>query len=168
MTEQEIIDQYSTVVRVLALARTQRTCDADDVYQEVFYRYIDKKPTFRDEEHARAWFIRVTMNVTKNMQSRFDNARRSDVVEIVESRLANDFLYFTVKEYYPNDLVTRDSDTGQYTFPDIVYSGSIRDNEGNALPFDSRQIMRFIERVMRTECLLNPRKMKMNVTVNMW
>ena len=32
MTEQEIIDQYSTVVRVLALARTQRTCDTDDVY----------------------------------------------------------------------------------------------------------------------------------------
>ncbi|MBQ4397011.1 MAG: hypothetical protein II828_05765 [Clostridia bacterium] len=72
------------------------------------------------------------------------NLKKSDngcTVEIVESRLANDFLYFTVKEYYPNDLVTRDSDTGQYSFPDIVYSGRIRDNEGNALPFDSRQIM---------------------------
>ena len=91
MTEQEIIDQYSTVVRVLALARTQRTCDADDVYQEVFYRYIDKKPTFRDEEHARAWFIRVTMNVTKNMQSRFDNARRSDAdEEKIEQMLSDD------------------------------------------------------------------------------
>lgn len=90
MTELEIIEHYSALVRVLALARTQRPSDADDVYQEVFYRYIDKQPKFRDEEHAKAWFIRVTVNVTRNMQARFDNARRSDVEEEVFEHLLSD------------------------------------------------------------------------------
>lgn len=67
MTNQEVIEKYSDLVHFLALSRTNQPSDADDVYQEVFFRYIRKNPTFRDEEHAKAWFIKVTMNITKSM-----------------------------------------------------------------------------------------------------
>ena len=36
--------------------------DAEDVFQEVFLRYISKPRIFGNEEHRKAWFIRVTIN----------------------------------------------------------------------------------------------------------
>ena len=71
------------------------------------------------------------------------NLKKSDngcTVEIIESRVANDFLYLTVKEYYPKDLVSRDEETKLYTMPDISYTGSIKDNKGNEITFDSSNV----------------------------
>lgn len=62
-------------------------------------------------------------------------------IEIIESRVANDFLYLTVKEYYPKGMVARDDDTKLYSMPEIVYSGSIKDNEGNEIKFGSSNVM---------------------------
>lgn len=72
------------------------------------------------------------------------NLKKSDngcTVQIIESRVANDFLYLTVKEYYPKELVSRDDETKLYSMPDIAYSGSIRDNKGNELRFDPSNIV---------------------------
>ncbi|MBQ9902895.1 MAG: sigma-70 family RNA polymerase sigma factor [Clostridia bacterium] len=81
MTTTETIKQYSKLVHVLALARTNQPSDADDVYQEVFLRYIDKQPKFRDEQHAKAWFIRVTVNITKDMYKSAAHSKRADLDE---------------------------------------------------------------------------------------
>ena len=70
MTDEEIIDTYSDVVLFLARARTSQPSDADDVYQEVFLKYIRKKPSFKNAEHAKAWFIRVTLNTCNSMYRR--------------------------------------------------------------------------------------------------
>lgn len=98
MTELEIIQKYSALVRVLAVARTQQQSDADDVYQEVFYRYIEKQPKFRSDEHAKAWFIKVTLNITKNMYKSFCFAKRSDVEEEVLEDLLSDEDFITEVE----------------------------------------------------------------------
>lgn len=58
----QVIEFYSNMVYRLAFARTGTKEDAEDVYEEVFLRYIRKKPTFESEEHRRAWFLRVTVN----------------------------------------------------------------------------------------------------------
>lgn len=81
MTELEIIEKYSEMVRVLAVARTNQESDADDVYQEVFCSYITHHPKFRNEDHAKAWFIKVTLNITKNMYKAFDVSKRADMDE---------------------------------------------------------------------------------------
>ena len=98
MTELEIIQKYSALVRVLAVARTQQQSDADDVYQEVFYRYIEKQPKFRSDEHAKAWFIKVTLNITKNMYKSFYLAKCSDVEEEVLEDLLSDEDFITEVE----------------------------------------------------------------------
>ena len=51
-TPEEIIARYSTLVMNIARSRVSIS-DADDVYQEVFYRYIDKEPHFKDEKHEK-------------------------------------------------------------------------------------------------------------------
>jgi RNA polymerase sigma-70 factor (ECF subfamily) len=40
--------------------------DAEDVFQEVFIRYISKPRTFQSEEHRKAWLIRVTINRSRS------------------------------------------------------------------------------------------------------
>lgn len=79
MTNDEAVKKFSDLVFVLAKARTRQLSDAEDVYQEVFCRYIDKKPQFRDNDHARAWFIKVTVNIARNLYTRYEFLKRADV-----------------------------------------------------------------------------------------
>ena len=58
---------YSNMVYRLAFSQTRNKSDADDIYQEVFFRYIRKKPQFETEEHRKAWLIRVTVNCCKKI-----------------------------------------------------------------------------------------------------
>lgn len=59
--------RYADTVYRLALARTRSASDADDIVQEVFMRCLRARPDFADAEHEKAWFIRVTINCTKNL-----------------------------------------------------------------------------------------------------
>lgn len=68
--KQAILRNSNTVYR-LAYAQMKNTSDADDIYQEVFYRYIRKKPFFENPEHEKAWFIRVTVNCCKTSLKSF-------------------------------------------------------------------------------------------------
>ena len=79
MTNEEVVNAYSELVKTLAEAKVSNSSDAEDVYQEVFIRYIDKQPKFRDEDHAQAWFIKVTVNVVRSMYRKYEFAKRSDM-----------------------------------------------------------------------------------------
>ncbi len=57
---------YGAMVYRLAYARLQNRHDADDIFQEVFLRYVRRSPTFASYEHGKAWFLRVTINCCKN------------------------------------------------------------------------------------------------------
>lgn len=63
---QSVITAYSDMVYRLAYAMMRNRSDADDIYQEVFLRYIRRGPVFHSPEHARAWMLRVTANCCKN------------------------------------------------------------------------------------------------------
>ena len=57
-----VIRRYSDMVYRLAFARTGNRSDAEDLYQEVFLRYLTKAPAFTSEEHRKAWLLRVAVN----------------------------------------------------------------------------------------------------------
>ena len=63
---QIIIERYGNMVFRLALAITKHYDVAQDVYQEVFLRYVKKEPVFENEEHAKAWFLTVCKNCCRN------------------------------------------------------------------------------------------------------
>lgn len=64
---EDVIKEYSNMVYRLAFAKTGNNFDADEVFQEVFYRYVKKKPVFNDKEHQKAWLIKVTINCSKKL-----------------------------------------------------------------------------------------------------
>ena len=79
MTNEEAVERYAELVMTLAKANVTLQSDAEDVFQEVFLRYIDKKPKFRDEDHAQAWFIKVTMNLIRSLYRKFEFSKRTDI-----------------------------------------------------------------------------------------
>lgn len=62
-----ILEKYSDVVYRLAFSRTKNTFDAEDILQEVFIKYINSNIEFCNENHIKAWLLKVTINCSKNL-----------------------------------------------------------------------------------------------------
>ncbi len=78
---EEMIRRNSETVYRLAYSLVRSRSDADDIYQEVFLRYVRKKPVFDGREHEKAWFLRVTVNCCKNYWKSPWMQRRSGLEE---------------------------------------------------------------------------------------
>lgn len=62
-----VVKQYSQLLLRIAFIRLRSTADAEDVVQDVFLRLITKRPQLRDEEHEKAWLIRTTINLSRDV-----------------------------------------------------------------------------------------------------
>lgn len=67
MTE-EMITRYSNMLFKICLVILGNEQDAQDAIQDTFYRYLYNHPEFSDEEHEKAWMIRVAVNISKDMR----------------------------------------------------------------------------------------------------
>lgn len=65
----EIADKYIDMVYRLALSRTKSRENAEDISQDVFVKLLQNKKKFDSEEHLKAWLLRVTINLTKDLFS---------------------------------------------------------------------------------------------------
>ena len=63
-------ETYIDTVYRVAVHNTPTRFDAEDVVQEVFEKLLACKKEFRDDEHLKAWLIRVTINLCKNLWRR--------------------------------------------------------------------------------------------------
>lgn len=64
-TEQELhnaINKYANEVRKICFIHCKSEADVDDIFQNVFIKYFERKESFESEAHEKAWIIRVTMN----------------------------------------------------------------------------------------------------------
>lgn len=59
---EQIVERHGQAVYRLAYARTGNQYDAEDVTQQTFLQLVKKAPFFRDEDHCRAWLLRVAAN----------------------------------------------------------------------------------------------------------
>lgn len=65
---QRVVQTYQQMLLRIALHAVRDRTDAEDLVQEVFLRWAEKRPSFAEKEHEKAWFIRVAVNVCKNHQ----------------------------------------------------------------------------------------------------
>lgn len=61
------VDKYKDMIYRTALTMTKNYADAEDILQEVLFKYFRLKPGFESESHEKAWFLRVTINECKNL-----------------------------------------------------------------------------------------------------
>ena len=70
MDREELVLKYMDQIYRMAFFMLSNTHDAEDAVQETYVRMLVKKPKFVDEEHGKAWLLRVCINICKN-QIRF-------------------------------------------------------------------------------------------------
>lgn len=86
-TEKELtaaVNKYGDLVLRLCLIHLKNKADSDDIFQEVFLRYYRHNGSFESEEHEKAWIIRVTNNVCKDLLRNFFHSRTVSIDEIGE------------------------------------------------------------------------------------
>ena len=61
------VKTYSKSILNAAYSLLGSVPDAEDAVQDAFVKYIQKAPDFKDADHEKAWLLRVTINISKNM-----------------------------------------------------------------------------------------------------
>lgn len=78
------IERYSDTVRRLCMVRLKNDADTEDIFQTVFLKYVLSSVSFEDDEHEKAWFIRVTINACKDLLKNFFRSHTTSLEEIME------------------------------------------------------------------------------------
>ncbi|MEY8320744.1 RNA polymerase sigma factor [Lachnospiraceae bacterium 46-61] len=76
-----VIEQYSDMIRRLCMIHLKNYHDTQDIFQTVYLKYALSTVIFENEQHEKAWFIRVTINACKDLLKNFF---RTHVISIDE------------------------------------------------------------------------------------
>lgn len=77
-SEQEVnraMERYGDTIRRLCVMYLKNYADTEDIFQTVFLKYVLRSAAFENEEHEKAWFIRVTINACKDLLKSFYRSR---------------------------------------------------------------------------------------------
>ncbi len=82
---QELIERYRNNLYAVAFNICKNAEDAEDVIQDTFVQYHTSKKDFENEQHIRAWLIRVTINKAKNMNHTFWKQHKLSLEDYMET-----------------------------------------------------------------------------------
>ena len=66
-----VVEKYKDSIFSAAFNVCANAADAEDVVQDTFIRYHTTNTQFADEQHIRAWLLRVAINKAKNVTMSF-------------------------------------------------------------------------------------------------
>ncbi len=84
-TEEEAgraIEKYADMVRRICMIHLKNHADTEDIFQTVFLKYVMDDTVFANEEHEKAWLIRVTVNACKDLIRNFFRSRTQPLDEL--------------------------------------------------------------------------------------
>lgn len=61
-----LVALYADMILRISYQYLKQTCDAEDICQTVFLKYITANMEFDNAEHEKAWIIRTTINTCKD------------------------------------------------------------------------------------------------------
>ncbi len=93
----EVVDKYSSLIFRISYCILCNVYDAEDAVQETLLKYLTKAPEFKDEEHRKAWLIKVSANISKNMLLFRRKRSCLDIEEVAnEAILPSDYETFEI------------------------------------------------------------------------
>lgn len=78
------VDLYADTVRRLCMIYLKSYDDTEDIFQNVFIKYLLSNIEFQSSEHEKAWIIRVTINECKDLLKNFFRSKSVPLAEIKE------------------------------------------------------------------------------------
>ncbi len=85
--KEEPFAKYKDLLYRVAFSNMKNKSDAEDVVQETFCRYLKTKPVFAGENHEKNWFIRVAINICRDIQKSAWVSRTVGFDEVPESEM---------------------------------------------------------------------------------
>lgn len=82
---QELFEKYRDNLYIIAFNVCKNAEDAKDVVQDTFIQYYSVKKEFDNEQHIRAWLIRVAINKAQNMNTAFWRKNRISLEDYMET-----------------------------------------------------------------------------------
>lgn len=82
---QDLIGLYQNNLYAAAFSICKNAQDAEDVVQETFIQYHMSKNQFENQQHIRAWLIRVAINKAKNVNHTFWRKNKVPLEEYMET-----------------------------------------------------------------------------------
>ena len=82
---QELMNKYKNSIYAAAFSVCGNASDAEDVVQDTFFQYYMTHKEFDNEQHIRAWLLRVAINKAKNTRSTFWRRNTLPLVEYIET-----------------------------------------------------------------------------------
>lgn len=76
---EKAVDSYGDIIYKTAFVRSGSVSNAEDVFQETFFKLSVYKKEFKDEEHLKAWLIRVAINECKMIKHSEANRLREEL-----------------------------------------------------------------------------------------
>lgn len=84
----QAIEQFADTVKRICLIHLKNQADTEDIFQNVFFKYAQSSTIFEDDDHKKAWFIRVTENSCKDLLKSFFYRNRVSLEEIKEAAVS--------------------------------------------------------------------------------
>lgn len=82
---QQLIQNYQNSLYAAAFNICQNQMDAEDVVQEAFVQYYTTKKEFENEQHIKAWLIRIVINKAKNITRTFWRKNKCALEDYMET-----------------------------------------------------------------------------------
>ena len=80
----QTIEHHADTVRRICLIHLKNYADTEDIFQNVFLKYAISSAVFKNYEHEKAWFIRVTINACKDLLKSFFRTKTVSLDEVIE------------------------------------------------------------------------------------
>lgn len=79
------VDLYGDTVRRICMIHLKNKADTEDIFQNVFLKYVLRTAPFDSPEHEKAWIIRVTANACKDLLRSFFRSRTVSLDVLIEA-----------------------------------------------------------------------------------
>ncbi len=86
-TEQDLIsaiDLYGDTIKRICILYLKNQSDTEDIFQNVFLKYYNSSTHFENEEHLKAFLIRIAINECKDLLKSFFRKNTLPITEINE------------------------------------------------------------------------------------
>ena len=78
----EAVEKYGDLIRRICFLNLENKTDVEDVFQDVFLKFMLHSNSFENEEHEKAWLCRVTYNQCKDLRKSFWKSRVDSIEEM--------------------------------------------------------------------------------------
>ena len=80
LSYEEAVQKYAKPVLTACIVRLNHRADAEDCFQNTFFKLYHHSPDFTDEDHLKAWLLRVAINECKQCLRRRSRLLPLDVL----------------------------------------------------------------------------------------